>query len=111
MTGQKIEGEMNHQHEQSERQTSFHRLKVYRDAAIALLLLNKHCEEIGKDLYTITPVQTCYCNLKLKFKKIRKRSQGFTDVSNSPWCKAIQSVVLLLGEGSETTALVLKLRL
>jgi hypothetical protein len=25
--------------------------------------------------------------LKPKFKKIRKRSQGFTDV-NSPWCKA-----------------------
>jgi hypothetical protein len=41
----------------------------------------------GKDSYTITPVQTCYRNLKPKFKKIRKRSQGFTDV-NSPWCKA-----------------------
>jgi hypothetical protein len=58
------------------------------DAPKALLLLvNKHCKEIDKDLYTITPVQTCYSNLKLKFKKIRKRSQELTDV-NSPWCKA-----------------------
>jgi hypothetical protein len=53
------------------------------DAAKALLLVNKHCEEIGKGSYTITPVQTCYRNLKPKFKRIRKRSQGFTDV-NSP---------------------------
>jgi hypothetical protein len=62
------------------------------DAIKALILLNKHWEEIGKDSYTIIPVQTCnfqtcYCNLKLKFKKIRKRSQAFTDVK-SPWCKA-----------------------
>jgi hypothetical protein len=56
------------------------------DAAKALLLVNKHCQEIGKDSYTITPVQTRYRNLKPKFKKICKRSQGFTD-ANSPWCK------------------------
>jgi hypothetical protein len=57
------------------------------DAAKALLLVNKHCEEIGQESYTITPVQTCYRNLKPKFKKIKKRSQGFTD-AKSPWCKA-----------------------
>ena len=78
-------------------QTSFHRLKVYRGTnysyciltlqASALLLVNTQCKEIGKDLYTITPVvKTGYRNLKTKIKKIREWSKGFTDV-NSPWGK------------------------
>jgi hypothetical protein len=57
------------------------------DTAKPLLLANKHCEEIGQELYTITPVQTCYRTLKPTIKKIKKRSQGFTD-AESPWCKA-----------------------
>jgi hypothetical protein len=57
------------------------------DAAKALLLVKKYCEETGEDSHTITPVQTSHRNLKPKFKKTMKRSQGFTD-ANSPWCKA-----------------------
>jgi hypothetical protein len=39
------------------------------DAAKALILVNKYCKEIGEDSYTITPVQTCYCNLKPRFNR------------------------------------------
>jgi hypothetical protein len=99
MTGQKIQGErVTNMNNPSVGRPAFIDFKsieapIIADAmesdfevAKALLLVNKHSKEMGKDSYTITPVQTCYCNLKPKFKKTRKRSQGFTDV-NSQWCK------------------------